>query len=219
VTRLDGRRAKPPSGKPSHLVVLLHGYGSNGDDLIGLVPYLRRSLPDALYVSPNAPNSCGLGTGFEWFPVSYDTELRGFDGIQSVRKMVSGYLGDLWEETGLNASRTILGGFSQGAMIALDTGLHLAEDLAGILSFSGGIPLVQAPVVPAGKRVPVFLAHGDADDIVPLAMSRRAHDLLSNAGLPVRLHISPGAAHTIAQDGLEAALRFLDGLQDGVNPD
>lgn len=218
MTTLTGPREDPPSGTPGHLVVLLHGYGSNGDDLIGLVPYLRQALPEALFVSPHAPRPCAFGPGtYEWFPVTYDTELRGFEGIQTMRDIVTDYLRCLWEETGLDASRTILGGFSQGAMVALDAGLHLRENLAGILSFSGGIPLSQTPDIPAGKQVPICLTHGDADDVVPVAMSYRAQNLLGEAGLPVSLHISPGAPHTIAPDGLEAAIAFLGGLKDAVN--
>jgi phospholipase/carboxylesterase len=206
---LSGPMIRPKSGAPQYLVVLLHGYGSDGQDLIGLAPLFADLLPEALYVAPNAPQSCDLGAGYQWFPVVYDTELRGFDGIEPVRPVIMAFLEGLWEETGLGPAETFLVGFSQGAMIALDTGLHLRRDLAGILAFSGGTPLAQTPDLRADAKTPVCLIHGDSDEIVPIAMSRRADMLLREAGRDVTFHISAGTGHGIAPDGIEVARRFV----------
>lgn len=206
---LSGPMIRPKSGAPRHLMVLLHGYGSDGQDLIGLAPLFADLLPEALYVAPNAPQSSDLGAGYQWFPVVYDTELRGFDGIEPVRPIITTFLDGLWKETGLGPAETFLVGFSQGAMIALDTGLHLGRDLAGILAFSGGTPLTQTPALPADAKTPVCLVHGDSDEIVPIAMSRRADKLLREAGRDVTFHVSAGTGHGIAPDGIEVARRFV----------
>jgi len=210
IVKLSGPMVQPQSEAPRRAMVLLHGYGSDGNDLIGLVPYFRDLMPDALFAAPNAPRSCAINPlGYEWFPVSFDGLFGGFDGIQSARPVVAEFLYDLWAQTGIGPAETILAGFSQGAMIALDTGLSLDAGLCGILSFSGGIPLGQTPDLHGGPEVPICIVHGDQDPVVPLEMSQHAEKLLSAAGHRVRLHVSKGLGHGIDGDGVDFARRFV----------
>ncbi len=208
--KLSGPMAPPRSGKAKKAVVLLHGYGSDGNDLISLQPYLADLLPDAVFVAPNAPAPCAINpAGYEWFPLDLDREISRLEGIDSTRPVISGFLNDLWAETGLAAKDTLLCGFSQGAMIALDSGLRLPETLFGIISFSGGVVAPEKLGDEIKAKPPVCLIHGDSDDVVPPRMSLEGENALKAAGVDVRLHISPGTGHSIAQDGLVAARQFI----------
>lgn len=208
--KLSGPMLAPASGKARHLVVLLHGYGSDGRDLIGLGQYWRDSFPDALFVAPNAQEVCaGNPFGYQWFPLDGDRNLSRLQGAETARPIITRFLADLWTQTGLGPEDTVLIGFSQGAMMALDTGLRLKTPLKGIIAFSG---MVIAPEHLRGEiasKPPVLLIHGDIDEVVPLMGSEAALPMLIDLGVPARLHISEGSGHTIAQGGLEQASDFL----------
>jgi phospholipase/carboxylesterase len=203
----------PPrsGGRPKQLVVLLHGYGADGEDLIGLGEPLGAVMPDALFAAPNAPTVCAQNPfGYEWFPLDFQRMAESVEaGVPSAGGDIVAYIEDLWSRTGLGASETFLVGFSQGAMIALHTGLALPDPLLGIVSFSGAL------VPPSGfgsdgvPKPPVCLVHGDVDGVVDPAFTGHAAEALSAAGYDVSLHISRGLAHGIAPDGLDFAARFM----------
>lgn len=210
---LTGPMIAPSSGTPRQLVVLLHGYGSDGNDLITLASYWQPVLPEAAFIAPNAPSACDINpAGYQWFPLDLDREISRLTGMEAARPVVQGFLEGLWENTGLGAQDTVLAGFSQGAMLALDTGLRLEERLAGIIAFSGGIPAPEEIGAAIRSKPPVCLIHGAEDDVVPVLMSVRGAEALKKAGVAAELHISPGVGHTIAPDGLEAASAFLGAL-------
>lgn len=210
VPKLSGPMVAPDTGAPEQAVVLLHGYGSNGADLIGLVPYLRPALPRALFVAPDAPVVCAINPGgFEWFDLSGEIDPDRLAMAAAMRPVVTGFLAALWEQTGLGAADTALIGFSQGTMIALDTGLRLSDPVAGIVGFSGLLPGHERIGAEIRARPPVLLVHGDADPVVPYQGSVLTEAALRAAGVTVSLHTSPGAPHTITGDGIEAAAEFL----------
>lgn len=210
---LSGPMVVPESGNADHLVVLLHGYGSDGNDLIALAPHFKPILPNAIFVAPNAPQPCAINPmGFEWFPLDLDRDISRLTGIGATRPLIAGFLSDLWAQTGLSADKTILIGFSQGAMIALDSGLRLAEPLMAILSFSGGLVAPEEISAELKSKPPVCLVHGDRDDVVPPAMSLAGAKALEGLGVRVKLHLCEGAGHTIAADGLAFAQRFVADL-------
>ncbi|GHA26125.1 phospholipase [Devosia pacifica] len=215
-TTLSGPMVPPKSGTARQAVVLLHGYGADGQDLLGLAPALQPAMPDALFVAPNAPQQCDqLSAGYQWFPISFEGDRlsRRQKGVLEARPVLEGFLEALWAQTGLNASQTVLIGFSQGAMMALHVGMALDKPPRAIIGFSGAF------LPPAGfgeartDYPPVCLVHGDSDSVVDPALSAEAKDALEAAGVAVHYHVSPGAGHGIAPDGLESALDFLSGLQ------
>lgn len=211
--KLSGPMVGPSSDNPNRLVVLLHGYGSDGNDLIGLAPNWRPVMPDALFVAPNGPHPCDINPqGYQWFPLDLNREISRLTGGAAARPIIEGFLTDLWAETGLGPEDTILGGFSQGAMMALDVGLRLETPLQGIVAFSGGVIDPDNFAEHIKSRPPVCLVHGAEDDVVPVSMSVVGGEVLKKAGLDVTVHVSPGAGHTIAPDGLQVAGEFLRGL-------
>lgn len=202
----------PPAsgGVPRQLVVLLHGYGADGTDLIDLGRYWNRALPEALFVSPNAPEPCAENPfGFQWFALDLDRTISRVAGVPRTRGVLAGFLADLWAQTGLSARDTFLVGFSQGAMMALHVGLSLAEAPLGIVSFSGALIPPEGFAEGLLPKPPVCLVHGDMDQVVDPALSREAALVLESAGYAVGYHVSPGTAHGIAPDGLEFATGFM----------
>ena len=210
---LAGPILAPLSGDPPrHLVVLLHGYGADGEDLIGLGQHWAPTFPDALFAAPNAPARCAQNPfGFEWFPIDFEQMGESVAlGVPSAAPVVVGYLEDLWSRTGLGPAETILSGFSQGAMLALHAGLGLPVPLGGIVSFSGA--LVPPPGYGSGTlpRPPVCLVHGDLDQVVDPRLTAEAAASLEARGYDVSLHVSRGVAHGISPDGLDFATAFIE---------
>lgn len=210
--KLSGPMLPPVSGNAKSIVVLLHGYGSDGRDLISLGQFWRDSFPDTMFVAPNAPEVCGGNPyGFQWFPLDLagGRDLARLEGAETAAPVVTAFLHDLWAQTGLTPGQTILGGFSQGAMMALYAGLRLPEPLLGIIACSGLIVSPEKLRTEIVSKPPVLLIHGDIDDVVPAMGSQAALPTLLDLGVETQLHISPGTGHSIAQDGLDAATAFL----------
>jgi phospholipase/carboxylesterase len=200
----------PRSGETRRLMVLLHGYGSDGSDLIALGQYWSPLLPDTLFVSPNAPAACAINPGgYEWFPLQTDRTISRVEGAPAAREVIVNFLIDLWGQTGLKAKDTILAGFSQGAMMALHAGLSLDEPVAGIVAFSGALIPVPGLSAGNGPKVPIAILHGDLDDVVDPNLSREAVETLTGLGYEVSYHRSPGAGHGISQDMLDFATSFI----------
>jgi phospholipase/carboxylesterase len=211
MTKLSGPMLAPRSGgAPTRIVVLLHGYGSDGRDLIDLGGAWGQVLPGALFVAPNAPLPCdGNPYGFQWFPLLVDRIAGRIEGAREAAPVIEEFLNDLWAATGLGAADTVLVGFSQGAMMALHVGTALDQTLAGVIAFTGAlVPAERFGQEGVGKP-PVALIHGDLDAVVDPAMSREAAELLTANGFEVSYHRSPTLAHGIDNDGLSFATSFL----------
>lgn len=206
---LSGPELSPRSGRPPRqLVMILHGYGADGDDLIGLGRHWAGLMPEALFFAPNAPTRCAQNPfGYEWFPIDFDRMVGSVAaGVPAARERVVEALHEVWSRTGLGPAETLLTGFSQGAMLALHTGLSLDEPVLGIVSFSGA--LVPPPRFGA-VRPPVCFVHGDLDEVVDPRLTEEAAVSLQAQGFEVRVHVSPGMGHGIAPDGLDFATSFM----------
>ena len=213
MTKLSGPMLAPRSGQPPRqIVVLLHGYGSDGADLIDLGRYWGEAMPDTLFVSPNAPNRCaGNPFGYEWFPLQVDRIAGRIEGAKQAAPVIRGFLDDLWAQTGLGAADTFLVGFSQGAMMALHVGTASESPFKGIVAFSGALVPAEDFGAPGHARPPVALIHGDIDQVVDPQMSRDAETALKSAGFEVSLLLCPGLGHGISPEGLAAAAAFMHG--------
>ena len=213
MTKLSGPMLLPASGTPpKQAVVLLHGYGSDGNDLIGLASHWRDMLPDALFVAPNGPAPCdGFGEGYQWFEIDFagDRLASRQTGVLKARPILEQFLGDMWSQTGIQPEDTLLVGFSQGAMMALHVGLSLPRSLMGIVAFAGALLPPEGFGTASFGQPPICLVHGDADSVVDPERSADAAQALEAAGYDVAYHVSPGAAHTIAPDGLAFASAFI----------
>ncbi len=204
------------SGKPpTSIVILLHGYGSNGEDLIGLAPYWTQDLPDAVFVSPDAPFSCEMGFGFQWFGLQSWAPMALQAGAETASSFLNTFIDDQMKKYNLPASKLALVGFSQGTMMSLYIGPRRKEKLGGIVGFSGGLiggeGLIGQPSI---TKPPVYLAHGEMDSVVPVAAFFHAKETLRQAGFDVTGHTTPGMAHTIDEQGIHEAGIFLKKVLD-----
>ena len=209
--QLDGPRHPPATGAaPARIVLLLHGYGADGDDLIGLAPAWAPAIPDTLFVSPHAPFPCeGAPFGRQWFGIyGRDDEMR-LAGLRAASAMVDAFIDDLLDETGLPPAALTLAGFSQGTMLALHTGPRRAEPLAGILGYSGRLLAPELLDGEALSRLPVALIHGERDELVPYSSMAEAAAALEQAGFAVETHGRPGLGHGIDPAGMQAGLAFM----------
>jgi len=208
--QLSGPMLAPKTGKGTKLMVLLHGYGSDGNDLIGLARYWQSALPEMLFVAPNGPEKCPMNPdGYQWFDLDMNREISRLTGSKKARPVLEKFLDQLWEQTGFDASQTILVGFSQGGMMALDVGLRLKKQPLGIISFSGGLTGENDWESHIKIKPPVCLVHGEGDDVVPVSLSINSKTRLEKIGIKIAMQIEPGLGHTISVEGLGFALAFM----------
>jgi phospholipase/carboxylesterase len=211
---LDGPTQPPAAGgEPDSLVILLHGYGSNGDDLIGLAPYWAEFLPRTLFWSPHAPEPVpGYPGGRQWFPITAMDPHRLAQGARAAHGVLDEAITQAMARHGVTPARTALVGFSQGTMMALHAGLRRAAPLAGVLGYSGALVAPETLPAEMTAKPPILLVHGDQDDMVPIEAMFAALEGLSAAGHGAQFHVSPGLGHSIGPDGLAAGGAFLKGV-------
>ncbi|MDB5461330.1 MAG: phospholipase/Carboxylesterase [Caulobacteraceae bacterium] len=211
VDSLDGPLALPASGgDPRSLVILLHGYGSNGDDLIGLAPYWRVALPNTLFIAPNAPQACpGAPGGYQWWPLTSLAPEARAAGVRQSAAALNAFIDDQLKRYGLAQDRLALVGFSQGAMAALHVGPRRERPLAGIVGYSGMLADPAALMAEVRTKPPVLLVHGEADATIPIVALHEAKAALDALGFGIATHVSAGLGHSIDEAGLRLGAQFL----------
>lgn len=208
----DGPRFGPTSGAaPDALVVLVHGFGADGNDLIDLAAVWAEVLPDALFIAPHAPEPCdGTPYGRQWFPLWDRSSTQLAAGVAGAAAALGRFVGAEVARLSLPPGRVALMGFSQGAMTVLEAGLRGAvPDPACILAYAGG--MIGADTLGQGSvaRPAVLLVHGEADEVVPADATRMAEAALIDAGVPVRALYRPGLGHGLDEVGLAAGAELL----------
>ena len=212
--RLRAERVLPLSGEAQSCVVFLHGYGANGRDLIGLAEPLAEHMPDTLFLSPDAPETCEASAmGLQWFPIPWidgSSEEMARDGLLRAVDDLQAFLDGVMVDEDLLPEQVILFGFSQGSMMALHAAPRREDPVAGIVAFSGRLLEPDLLAEEAQCRPPVLLVHGDRDDVVPIqALPEAARGLEAAGWTEVYAHVMKGTAHGIAPDGLSVALAFM----------
>lgn len=196
-----------PQGTPKQMVMFLHGLGADGRDLIDLGQLFASVLPDAVFVSPDAPYHCDMASmGYQWFSLQDRTPEIVLRGVQKVAPVLEEFITAQLAKYNLAADKLALVGFSQGTMMSLYVGPRYKDKIAGVLGYSGA--LVHPPEA-ASHRIPVCLVHGEADTIVPLSAYHGAKAGLEGAGFKVSGHSTPGLPHGIDDAGIKAGMAFL----------
>jgi phospholipase/carboxylesterase len=208
---LDGPRMPPArGGKPDSLVIFLHGYGSNGADLISLAPYLAKALPGAAFVSPNAIEPVPMAPGgYQWFPISNLDPRLMEQGARAAAQSVDRFIDRELEKYGLEPNRLALVGFSQGTMMALHVGLRRERQIAAVLGFSGVLVGGKSLKEQMRSKPPVLLIHGDRDPTIPVAALFDSAEAIAAAEHGAQWHVSYGVPHSIGPDGLGLGGEFL----------
>jgi phospholipase/carboxylesterase len=197
-------------GKPKQIVMLLHGLGADGRDLIGLAPMLAAAAPDAIFVSPDAPFPCDMAPmGRQWFSLQEWTPESILRGVQQAAPILDSFISEQLEKYGIAAENLALCGFSQGTMMSLYVGPRFPEKIAGVLGYSGALVWEQDADGAALQKIPVCLVHGNADPVVPVFAYFHAKETLEKAGFTVEGGVSVGLMHAIDPRGIETGKTFL----------
>lgn len=204
---------KPKSGgAPKQIVILLHGVGSNGRDLISLAPYFAGAVPDAVFISPDAPYPYDQAPpgmdAYQWFPLYTRTFEGRLEGLKAAVPLVHDFMDAQLKRFNLPANKLALVGFSQGTMTSLYGGPRYKQKIAGILGYSGA--LIWEEEMPADINTPpVHLIHGDADEVLEVSSYHHAREKLEKSGFTVSGEIEQGLAHSINENGIENGAKFL----------
>ena len=205
---LHGPSRPAASGRADSVLVMLHGVGSNGDDLMGLAPLLADGLPNTAFHAPNAPHEFEEGmAGHQWYSRrSLDSRVS---GVIAAAPILDRYVDELAEGYGLAPSRCALLGFSQGCIVALHAAPRRAEAVAGVVGLSGALITGGALPDEIASRPPVLLVHGEEDVVLPAEGTRRAGEALAALGVPVETHVLPNLGHAVDRRVVDLTLLFL----------
>lgn len=211
---LDFGRVEAASGEADSMVIFLHGYGADGQDLLGLSEPLAPHLPNTMFLAPNAPERCGMNPmGYQWFPIPWidgSSEEEAAEGLARASADLNAFLDRAMVEADMIPEQVALVGFSQGTMMSLHVAPRRDEAFAAVVGFSGRLLAPETLADEVVVRPPVLLIHGDRDDVVPISSLPEAAEALQGAGwTEVYAHVMKGTAHGIAPDGLSVALAFL----------
>jgi phospholipase/carboxylesterase len=204
--------SRPPvaGGRPRRLVILLHGLGADGNDLIGLQQYWGRLVPDAEFIAPNAPFPCdGAPWGYQWFSVQDRSLPAILAGVRAAAPALDAFIDQEVKKRDLSDGDLALVGFSQGTMMALYVGLRRAAAAAGIVGYSGRLVAEDLLASELRSRPPVLLVHGTDDPVVPFSSLAHAEAALKGEGVPVETLVCPGVEHSISPEGLQRGGAFL----------
>lgn len=219
-TPLDGPRLEALSGKAESLVILLHGYGANGEDLIDLGRQWAPNLPHTAFVAANAPEPCPIApSGLQWFPLTHNpggmrSAEEYWDGVCHSEKVLHAFIDRELERYGLDERACALVGFSQGTMMALHVGLRRAVPLAGIVAYSGVLAGAEKLEATIKTRPPVLLVHGAMDPVIPVEALALAKAALRRVDIDPEWHIVEGLGHGIDPLGFQLGHNFLHQVLD-----
>ncbi len=208
---LSGPRHEPASGRaPKKLIILLHGVGADGNDLIGLAPNWAKYLPDAEFVSPDAPFEYEHSDrGCQWFSLGDFSPETMLEGVIQAAPILNNFIDEQLALLGLEQEHLALVGFSQGTMMALFVALHRSNQIAGVVGYSGRMIGLNSDSKEVSARPPVLLIHGESDELIPANAMLETVQTLALYKVPTQWHICPNLGHGIDQTGLEIGGQFL----------
>jgi phospholipase/carboxylesterase len=207
---VNGASRQPASGSaPKQIVLLLHGYGSSGADMIALAPTWQKELPDALFLAPHAPQRCGMGAGYQWWALTDINPQALAAGAAMAAPAIDEFIDRKLKQYGLTEADLAIVGFSQGTMMALHVGLRRQHPIAAIVGYSGMLTSVAQLRHDEITLPPVLLVHGSEDPVVPVAALHAAESELKRLGVDVTTHVSLGIGHTVDPVGLKLGVAFV----------
>ncbi len=203
------------SKTPKYLVIFLHGYGSNGENLINLSHELRYALPEAHYISPNGvePWEGGFPDAFQWFSLYRGFDRKGLseiaDEIKSSNKILTNFIDAQLARFNLTDDKLFIVGFSQGAMMSMYQGFIKDRKPAGIIAFSGKLILPEMLGQKTLSKPDICLIHGEDDSVVPFENFLEAKKLLEEKNVSYESHAVPHLDHSIDIHGIRMAQAFI----------
>ena len=208
---LDSTIIKPEKDKEiNNVVVLLHGYGGDGKDISILANYWRAYLPDTIFICPDAPEKCAASpSGFQWFDLMDQTPEQVLAKSLVAENKLNKIIDEVKNKHNLNANQIIVGGFSQGCMISLQTGLKRKDQINSIIGYSGRIIDVEHLSKNIISRPKIILMHGDKDQVVSIDSLLESKDFFRNHNYEIETKIFKNCEHRIPTEGSSLGLQFI----------
>ena len=196
--------------KPKNAVILCHGYGGDGKDISILASYWRAHLPDTIFICPDAPEKCAASpTGFQWFDLMDQNPEQVLSKSLVAENKLNKLIDEVKEQNHLNADQIILGGFSQGCMIVLQTGIKRKDKINSIIGYSGRIIDTNHLSKNINSRPNITLMHGDKDQIVTVDSFLEAKDFFGKNNYEIETKIFKNCEHRIPTEGSSLGLQFI----------
>lgn len=200
----------PDAKNIDSVVVLLHGLGSNKEDLISLAPYFARQNPNTIFISPDAPQPCDMAPyGFQWFSLQNRDPAVMLKGIKETFPLLQQFIEEILKKYNVPKSRLIMLGFSQGTMMSLYTAPRLDTKIAGVIGYSGALLGGEELIDSGFQKPPILLIHGDRDDVVLFSSMQKAEEILSKSGFDIQTVTCPNLTHSIDERGIVAGIEFV----------
>ncbi len=196
--------------KPKNAVILCHGYGGDGKDISILAGYWRTYLPDTIFICPDAPEKCEASpSGFQWFDLTDQDPEQILSKSLVAENKLNKLIDEVKEGYNLLANQIIIGGFSQGSMISLQTGIKRKDKINSILGYSGKIIDLEHLSKNIVSRPNIFLMHGDIDQVVPVDGLLEAKNFFNKNNYEIETKIFKDCEHRIPMEGSSLGLQFI----------
>ena len=196
--------------KPKNAVILCHGYGGDGKDISILAGYWKTYLPDTIFICPDAPEKCEASpSGFQWFDLTDQDPEQILSKSLVAENKLNKLIDEVKESYNLLANQIIIGGFSQGSMISLQTGIKRKDKINSILGYSGKIIDLEHLSKNIVSRPNIFLMHGDIDQVVPVDGLLEAKNFFNKNNYEIETKIFKDCEHRIPMEGSSLGLQFI----------
>ena len=198
------------SKNPKNAVILCHGYGGDGKDISLLANYWRTYMPDTIFICPDAPEKCAVSqTGFQWFDLMNQTSDQILAKSLVAEIKLNNLIDEVKNKNNLQANQIAIGGFSQGCMLSLQTGIKRKDEINCIIGYSGRIISVEHLEKNINSKPGIFLLHGDKDQVVPITALLEAKEFFSKNNYEISSKILENCEHRIPTNGSSLGLKFL----------
>tara|TARA_B100000780_G_C20918729_1_gene365941 strand:+ start:67 stop:720 length:654 start_codon:yes stop_codon:yes gene_type:complete len=196
--------------KPKNAVILCHGYGGDGKDISLLASYWRTYLPDTLFVCPDGPDRCAVSaSGFQWYDLMDQTKDQVLVKSLVAENKLNSLIDEVIKNNNLTNEKIAIGGFSQGCMISLQTGIKRKDKINSIIGYSGKIIDTKHLQNNINSRPDIILMHGDKDEIVPVSFLLEAKEFFNKNKYQIKTQIFKNCEHRIPVEGSSLGLEFL----------
>tara|TARA_B100000614_G_scaffold120265_1_gene107763 strand:+ start:174 stop:833 length:660 start_codon:yes stop_codon:yes gene_type:complete len=207
---LNAKIIKPEDKNINNAVILLHGYGGDGNDIAPVTINWKRFLPNTIFICPDGPETCSINpTGYQWFDLNSEDEEYITKKALEAEKILKKFIAEIKNEFSLLNSNICLSGFSQGCMMSINVGLSEKEKFAGILGFSGKVINKFDLDSRIFSKPSTLLIHGDQDEIVPPVNLLEAKDFFERNKIDIITKMIKGCGHNIPVEASSTGLIFL----------
>ncbi len=196
--------------KPKNAVILCHGYGGDGKDISILAGYWRTYLPDTIFICPDAPEKCAASpTGYQWFDLLDQSPDQILSKSLVAESKLNEFIDEVLKKYNLISNQIIIGGFSQGCMLTLQTGIKRKDKINSIIGYSGKIINAEHLSKNLNSRPNILLMHGEQDQVVTVDAFLEAKDFFGKNNYVIESKLFKDCEHRIPTEGSSLGLQFI----------